>query len=200
MAALFAESLVGGMKASMDEPILETARLILRPTRAEDFDGWAAMMANPEATEFIGGLQSRPVAWRGFLSMAGAWSIQGFAMFSVIEKETGRWVGRVGPWVPDGWPGPEVGWAIMRDCWGRGYAVESAAAAIDWVFDHLGWTEVIHTIHPRNTASQAVARRLGAEVRGTTLLPEPVNPPEADVWHQTREEWRARRRTAVLAR
>lgn len=181
------------MMLPRDEPILETARLILRPTRAEDFDGWAAMMANPEGTEFIGGVQSRPVAWRGFLSMAGAWSIQGFAMFSVIEKETGRWVGRVGPWVPDGWPGPEVGWAIMRDCWGRGYAVESAVAAIDWVFDHLGWTEVIHTIHPRNTASQAVARKLGAEVRGTTLLPEPVNPPEADVWHQTREEWRARR-------
>ncbi|PWC33907.1 GNAT family N-acetyltransferase [Azospirillum sp. TSO35-2] len=184
------------MVASMGEPVLETARLILRPTRAEDFDAWAAMMADPETTEFIGGLQSRPVAWRGFLSMAGAWSIQGFAMFSVIEKETGLWVGRVGPWVPEGWPGPEVGWAILRDRWGRGYAVESATAAIDWVFDHLGWTEVIHTIHPRNIASQAVARKLGAEMRGTTLLPEPVNPPEADVWHQTREEWRARRRMA----
>ena len=35
--------------------------------------------------------------------------------------------------------------------------------------------------------------------RALTLLPEPVKPPEADVWHQTREEWRARRRAAALA-
>lgn len=177
------------MTASKAEPMLETARLILRPTRAEDFDGWAAMMTDPETTEFIGGVQSRPVAWRGFLAMAGAWSIQGFGMFSVIEKETGCWVGRVGPWVPDGWPGPELGWAIIRDRWGRGYAVEGAIAAIDWVFGHLGWTEVIHSIHPRNVASQAVARRLGARISGSGLLPEPVNPAEADFWHHSREEW-----------
>jgi hypothetical protein len=37
--------------------------------------------------------------------MAGAWAMQGFAMLSVIEKATGRWVGRAGPWQPEGWPG-----------------------------------------------------------------------------------------------
>ena len=43
-------------------------------------------------------------------------------------------------------------------CWGRGYATEGAAASIDWAFDNLGWTEVIHTIAPDNIASQGVAR------------------------------------------
>ena len=47
------------------EPELRTARLILRPLRMEDFEPWAATMADSEAARFIGGQQVRAVAWRG---------------------------------------------------------------------------------------------------------------------------------------
>ena len=112
-------------------------------------------MQDAETCRFIGGQQPRALAWRGFLTMVGAWHIQGFAMFSVLEKATGAWVGRVGPWQPDGWPGPEVGYTIVRAAWGKGYAPEAAAAAMDWAFDHLGWTEVIHTHRPGEHALAA---------------------------------------------
>ncbi|MBP2296993.1 GNAT family N-acetyltransferase [Azospirillum rugosum] len=178
---------------TMAEPVLETARLVLRPTRAEDFEGWAAWRSDPEATRFVGGPQARSQAWRDFLTMAGAWSMQGFGMFSVIEKATGRWVGRLGPWMPEGWPGPEIGWGLSRDSWGKGYATEGAAAAIDWAFDVLGWTEVIHSIDPDNAPSQAVARRLGSDLRGPGRLPAPFEAAPIEIWGQTREQWRARR-------
>jgi len=174
---------------------LETPRLLLRPTRREDFEPWAAFMADPETARFVGGVQPRSVAWRGFLTMAGAWAIQGFAMFSVIEKPSGRWVGRIGPWQPEGWPGTEVGWGIVRDRWGRGYATEAAATTMDWAFDVLGWTEIIHTIDVDNVASQAVARKLGARNRGRGRLPEPYEDLVVDIWGQTKEEWLARRRS-----
>ncbi len=77
-------------------------------------------MADEETARFIGGVQTRPVAWRGFLTMAGAWAMQGFAMFSVIEKSSGRWIGRLGPWVPEGWPGTEVGWGLAARRMGQG--------------------------------------------------------------------------------
>ena len=99
---------------------IETERLVLRPPQAEDFDGWAANMADAESARFIGGLQPRAVAWRGFLTMVGSWAIQGFGMFSVIEKSSGRWIGRMGPWFPEGWPGREVGWGLARHAWGKG--------------------------------------------------------------------------------
>jgi len=134
----------------------------------------------------------RSVAWRSFLTMAGAWAVQGFAMFSVIEKSSGRWVGRVGPWYPDGWPGTEIGWGIVSDCWGRGYATEAAIAAIDWVFDVLGWTEVIHVIDIDNAASRAVARKLGSRKRSRGRLPAPYESALVEIWGQTREEWRSR--------
>lgn len=172
---------------------LETSRLILRPPVREDFDGYAAMIADEQAARFIGGHVSRAAAWRKFLTMVGAWQIQGFAMFSVIERSSGHWVGQLGPWQPEGWPGTEVGWAIGRDFWGRGYACEGATAAIDWAFATLGWTEVIHCIDPDNTPSIALATRLGSANRGRARMPAPYEDSMADIWGQTRGQWRARR-------
>src|ERR1700752_1038788 len=122
-------------------PTLETERLQLRPPAAQDFDAWARMVADAEATRFLGGPQSRSMAWRNICTFAGAWTVRGFGMFSIIEKATGRWLGRGGPWRPEGWPGTEIGWSLDRSAWGRGYASEAAARCIDWAFDTLGWDE-----------------------------------------------------------
>jgi RimJ/RimL family protein N-acetyltransferase len=179
---------------SVDALHLDTPRLLLRLPRAEDLDAWAAMMEDEEAARFIGGVMPRAVSWRALMTMIGAWHAQGYAMFSVIEKSTGRWVGRVGPWQPDGWPGTEVGWAITRECWGRGYATEAAIATTTWAFDHLGWSNVIHCIDPANIASQMVARKLGSRNLGPGKLPAPFQAAPVDLWGQSAEEWRARAR------
>ncbi|MGE0580779.1 MAG: GNAT family N-acetyltransferase [Steroidobacteraceae bacterium] len=171
---------------------LETPRLLLRPLEMQDFDAFAAFHAEPESMRFLGGVQPREVAWRTLMLMAGAWHLQGISMFSLIEKSTGRWIGRAGPWMPEGWPGPEVGWGVVRDCQGKGYATEAARAAIDWAFDTLGWTEVIHSISPGNAASQAVAAKLGSRNRGPGRLPPPLADVPIEIWGQTRAEWRRR--------
>lgn len=173
-------------------PRLETERLILRPWRIEDFGRYAEMFAAP-ATHFIGGPLVAGDAWRRFLQMPGAWALQGFAMFAVEEKASGLFMGQAGPWQPFGWPGTEVGYAFHPDAWGRGYATEACTAAIDWAFGHLGWTDVIHSIDVGNTASQNVAKRLGATNRGRGRFQPPHDRFEIDVWGQTREQWRARR-------
>jgi RimJ/RimL family protein N-acetyltransferase len=178
---------------NLQEVRITTARLILRPLQLHDFGAWAGLMADKDATPFIGGQQPRALAWRGFMSMAGAWHLTGVAMFSVLEKSSGRWVGRVGPWQPDGWPGPEIGWAIIRECWGRGYATEAAAASIDWAFDTLGWEEVIHCIAPENALSQAVARKLGSRNRGVGRMPPPHDQAVIEIWGQSRADWLAAR-------
>ena len=173
-------------------PRLETERLILRQWRLEDFERYAQMFAAPE-THHIGGPLTLGDAWRRFLQMPGAWSLQGFGMFAIEEKVSGLFMGQAGPWYPAGWPGTEVGYALHPEAWGRGYATEACTAAIDWAFDHLGWTEVIHSIDVTNTASQKVARRLGARNRGRGVFQPPHDRFEIDIWVHTREEWRARR-------
>ena len=176
----------------LDGPVLETQRLLLRPPRREDFDDWVEFAGDEETMRHLGGPVPRSIAWRYLLTMAGAWSIQGFAMFSVIEKSSGHWVGRVGPWFPEGWPGTEIGWAIVRNRWGRGYAGEAAAATIDWAFAELRWQEIIHVIEPANAASIAVARKLGSRARGAGQLPAPNEKLLVEIYGQTREQWRLR--------
>ncbi|WP_332641560.1 GNAT family N-acetyltransferase [Brevundimonas sp.] len=173
--------------------MLETERLTLRPIALEDFPRWAEMMGDPEAAKFLGGAQPAAVAWRGFMTMAGAWSLTGVSMFSLIERRTGLWLGRIGPWQPHGWPGTEVGWGLHPDAQGKGYGVEAATAALDYAFDVLGWTEVIHCIDPDNIPSQRLAERVGSRNLGPTRLPPPFHELTMDRWGQSRENWRARR-------
>lgn len=172
---------------------LETERLILRLPRIADFERYAELQAHEAAMRHLGGVQARHAAWRKFLQMPGAWAVQGYAMFSVVEKASGRWLGQLGPWQPDGWPGTEVGYAFHPDAWGKGYAVEAGIAAMDWAFDHLGWHDVIHCIAPDNAASQKVAQRLGSRNRGPGRLPPPLDDHPVDIWGQTRDEWHAHR-------
>lgn len=173
-------------------PILATSRLILRLPVASDFEGYAELFGDAEAARYLGGAAPRGTAWRRFLQMPGAWMLQGFAMFSVIDRQTGEWLGQAGPWQPDGWPGTEVGWAFRRSAWGHGYAREAATAAIDWAFSELGWTDVIHCIDPGNRRSRALAERLGSHRLRSAHLPAPHDAEVIDVWGQTRAHWLAR--------
>lgn len=174
-------------------PTLETARLILRPPSLADFPRWAEFMADPDTTRFIGGVQSPHEVWRGIAAVAGMWALQGEGMFSVIEKSTGLWLGRIGPLHPYSWPGREVGWSLHKDAAGKGYAVEAAVATMDYAFDHLGWDDVIHCIDADNTPSEKVALRLGSYNRGPGVMPKPFDHHPINLWGQTRDEWRVNR-------
>lgn len=178
--------------------VLETRRLILRPPAQEDADAWAAFMADEEAARHIGGAQQYDIAWRGMAATAGSWTLLGFGMFSMIEKASGRWIGRLGPLRPGGdvggWPGTEIGWGLAREAWGQGYAREGAVATMNFAVDVLGWTDIIHTIAPTNTASQNLALRLGSTNRGAGKLPPPFQDSPVDIWGQSAAQWRKRRR------
>jgi RimJ/RimL family protein N-acetyltransferase len=182
------------MYGSPDVPTqIETPRLILRPPVLADFERWAELMGDPIASRYVGGAQARSMAWRSLMAMAGAWSLTGVGMFSVIEKSSGRWIGRLGPWQPEGWPGSEVGWSLHPDAQGKGYATEGATAAMDYAFDVLGWIDIIHCIDPGNIASQKVAERLGSALRGPGKMPAPHDQAPCELWGQTRAQWLSRK-------
>ncbi len=174
-------------------PTLETGRLILRPPVREDFDGFCAFTGDAETMKYLGGVQSPAMTWRMFTSIAGAWHLDGFHMFSVIEKASGAWIGRIGALHPWQWPAREVGWGLISAYWGKGYATEAAVASMDYVFDRLGWDSVIHSIAPDNRASAAIARAIGSYNQGPGRLPDPYAAEKVDLWGQTRAEWRENR-------
>jgi RimJ/RimL family protein N-acetyltransferase len=174
-------------------PVLETPRLILRAPQAGDEPHFLALMGDAENSRFIGGPQAPDLAWRGFAALVGHWHLRGYGVFCVIEKETGAWAGRVGAINYFGWPSPEIGWTIHKSRWGRGYATEAAAAALDWAVGQLGWERTIHLIVKENTPSQAVARKLGSADTGDDVY-LPFADATPDVWGQSAADWAGHRR------
>lgn len=61
----------------------------------------------------------------------------------------------------------EIGWHLHPDAWGRGIATEAASAVLAHAFA-CGLGRVLAVTHPDNTASQAVARRIGMVAEGLT--------------------------------
>lgn len=170
-------------------PVIETERLRLRPWRAADIEPNTAMLADPDSGRFITA-DGKPVTdawvgWRNAAIMSGHWVLHGVGMFVVEERSTGEFVGRVGPWFPPGWPGFEVGWGIAREFRGKGYAAEAAWAAIDWSFATFDLDRILHVIDCENTASQAVAKRIGAEKESKVDL----FGHDADIWVTHRDAW-----------
>ena len=173
-------------------PRLETERLSLRAFRQADLDAWAAISADPEVMRYLGGPVSRADCWRALAVTLGHWFLKGFGMWAVERKSDGALIGRIGLLQPEGWTGLEVGWVLGRPYWGQGYASEAAAASLRYGFLTQAVDRIVSNIDPANTASQAVAQRLGehkgeaAEIKvGGKLYP-------VDVWYITRDEWRAR--------
>jgi RimJ/RimL family protein N-acetyltransferase len=153
-------------------PELETERLVLRGFGDADLDEWAALCADPEVMRWVGEPEgiSREQSWRDIAYMAGHWVLRGFGLWAVVERDGGAIVGRTGLTRPEGWPGIEVGWRIAHDRWGRGYAPEAAAAAVEWGREALGLDHVISLIEDHNLASGRVAEKLGMRAEGRTRI------------------------------
>jgi len=64
-------------------------------------------------------------------------------------------------WTAPFTPCVEIGWRLAAAHWGRGYASEAAAAALDHGFGALGLAEIVAFTLPRNHRSRAVMQRLG---------------------------------------
>jgi RimJ/RimL family protein N-acetyltransferase len=171
----------------VEVPVIETERLRLRGHRPDDFADCAAMWADPVVTRYIGGKPlSEEDVWARVLRYLGHWAWLGFGYWVVEEKATGNFVGEMGfsDWKREIEPSlrgvPELGWVVATRAHGKGYATESARAAIAWgdvnivsAQPSLGRTVCI--IHPEHVRSIHVAEKCGfKEVLRTTYKEEPT--------------------------
>ncbi len=170
-------------------PTIETARLTLRPFHEGDLDAYFAVLdtAPVRAALHTPDTFDRAGAWGQMAMWLGQWALRGTGQWALVERETDRLVGRAGLHRPErpGWPGIEVGWALHPDHWGRGFATEAGQAAVDYGFEELGLDQLCSVILPENASSQAVARRLGFELREERVLSHFPDQPHG-IWWKTR--------------
>ncbi|MEM6589199.1 MAG: GNAT family N-acetyltransferase [Pseudomonadota bacterium] len=145
-----------------DIPQIKTQRLVMRGPVEADFESYATFYTS-DATEFISGPLTLVDAWQMFASDAGHWALKGFGWWTVTEND--RPVGCVGLHHPPDHDDIEIGWNVYEGARGRGIAGEAANAALLWAGKNLRGRPIVSYIADGNTASIALALRLGATKR-----------------------------------
>jgi ribosomal-protein-alanine N-acetyltransferase len=150
-------------KASAGTGELTSERLVLRPLRESDLDELAAIYADPYAMAFLGGPRTREDTRTRLGWMIAAHRDQGFGLWATTLRADGTLIGRCGILVQDveGVREHEIAYTLGSRWWRHGYATEAAAAIRDHARSQLGLDRLISLIDPANTASQAVAKRIG---------------------------------------
>lgn len=144
-----------------DAPVLETARLVLRPHLWADFSAYLAVMQSDRA-RFMGGPMSLKQAWFCFASDVAQWPLKGCGALAVTLRETGEVVGQVALNDIPHFPERELGWMALEGHEGRGYISEAALALRDFAARRLGWQTLVSYISAGNLRSARLAERLGA--------------------------------------
>jgi ribosomal-protein-alanine N-acetyltransferase len=148
--------------------VLETPRLVLREF-ADDFRDLAALneiQSDPDHMRFYPHPFSVDESRNWIARMLREYEERGFGLWVVEDRETGEFLGSVGPMLQtvDDDQEIELGWSVTPRRAREGIASEAAAACRDYCFDVLGLDHLIALVRPENTPSRGVAERIGMAV------------------------------------
>jgi ribosomal-protein-alanine N-acetyltransferase len=149
---------------SMNTPIIETERLILRPLTVKDakavFTGWAT---DKEVARFMRWNLHKSIEetieW--LVSEETAVTDECIYNWGFVLKESQRLIGSGGLIYSKGHQMYEIGYALARDCWGKGLATEAAGRIVEFAKDELKVKQLFATHAADNAASGRVLEKTG---------------------------------------
>lgn len=145
--------------------MIETERLILRRWREDDRPAFHAICADPQVMDWLGGVLTPEEADARLARVEATFDRLGYGRFCVERRADGEvlgWCGVMPAHESQPIAGtPEIGWRLIRQTWGQGFATEAARAVIADAFSRVGLSEVWAYTSPHNLRSQAVMTRLG---------------------------------------
>jgi ribosomal-protein-alanine N-acetyltransferase len=144
-------------------PELRTERLVLRRWRESDRDAFAALNSNPEVMAYFPAPLTRPESDFVFSQIEAGFERSGFGIWCV-ERLDGRFLGLTGlsvvPFEEHFTPAVEIGWRMLPQAWGLGYATEAARESLRFGFEEAGLEEIVSFASRGNERSIAVMERL----------------------------------------
>jgi len=150
-------------QAGLPWDILETERLCVRESTVEDVEAFYRIYGEPFITDYIEELFQDPEEEKAYMEayIRQMYGFYGFGMWTVIEKKTGRIIGRAGLDVREGYELPELGFVIERAYQGKGYAKEVCKAILNYAKEELFFDRVQALVEKGNLASVGLLEYLG---------------------------------------
>lgn len=150
--------------------IVETARLRLEPYDDTHYQGLRVMDSDAEVMRYINhGIAKTPEqTWETLRRVQQRWQQYGYSWWAIKEQVSGEIVGaaclqHLGN--NDNAP-LELGWRLLPNHTGKGYATEAARAIIDFAVKQTGTDYLVAVADPENIPSQRVMQRLGMTYKG----------------------------------
>ncbi|MFT0211666.1 GNAT family N-acetyltransferase [Pseudomonas sp. F1_0610] len=146
---------------------ITTSNLLLRQWQDSDYDAFARLNADANNMRFFPAPLAREESDHLANRCRDLINQRGWGFWAVEEVLSGQFIGCVGLHAPDYQlpvsPCVEVGWRLLPEFQGKGYATEAAQAALGFGFNELHLDEIIAFTTLTNLPSQAVMRRLGMQ-------------------------------------
>jgi ribosomal-protein-alanine N-acetyltransferase len=147
----------------------ETERLSFRLVSQSDFDAWLPLFSGHRVAEFLGmdeNLTKRQQCEGWFTRSLGRYEKETGGMNVLISKTTGSLVGMCGLLIQEleGESYMEVGYSILPEYWGKGYATEAAVKCKNYAFENNFTESLISMVHADNIGSELVARKNGMKL------------------------------------
>jgi [ribosomal protein S5]-alanine N-acetyltransferase len=144
-------------------------RLRLRQFRPADADDLFRLDSDPRVMRYIGdGNVGTRRTVDGVLDRAARYYLNypGLGVWPAEEHAGGRFVGWFClKYIPKTVE-VEVGYRLLPEAWGRGFATEGAKALVEYGFNELGLYRIVGVTHPDNAASQRVLQKAGLRDAG----------------------------------
>lgn len=165
-----------------DDLVLETDRLILRPLTLDDLDLAIALFTNPDVVKYVCDVFT-PQEIEEHLPIEVKRAAGGrIGIWTATRKDTGARIGTCillplpietedTDWslmVEDRYPDAEieVGYILLPDAWGHGFATELCARLLNFGFENTPLGEIKATTDLENAASQRVLTKCGLSDQG----------------------------------
>ena len=153
--------------------VLETERLTLRRLTTDDAAFIFRLVNEPSWLRFIGdkGVKTLDDA-HDYIRNGPIASYErfGFGLYLAELKGSSRPIGMCGLLKRDTLEHPDIGFALLPEFWGQGYAYESAAAVMAFGKDVLGLDRILAVTNPDNYGSIRLLEKLGLRANGTVML------------------------------
>jgi ribosomal-protein-alanine N-acetyltransferase len=180
-----------------DLPTLETDRLILRKMKPGDAEAVFAYASDPEVTRYVIWETHRSIEdSKAFLDLVlSKYESGGEPEWGIVYKGDHRFVGTCGivSWEPYH-ARAELGYALSRDYWGRGFMAEAVGAMISFGFGEMNLNRIEARCIAKNSASAQVMEKAGMAYEGTLSQRELIKGEHRDikVYSILRGEFRGR--------
>ncbi len=155
----------------MKIPTITTARLVLRPFRAEDVEALHNILSEEDIMRYFPRptSPSRERVHKLIAKQLRHWEMYNLGWWAVETRTGGELIGWNGlQYLPET-DEVEIGYLLRHASWGQGLATEAGREGLAYGFETLGLSTIIAVMHPENIASQRVAEKLGMIFTGEAV-------------------------------